>query len=104
MYELFIVISEMKVATDAAFWRKGKMKEFLLIPIYPAMLSDACIRQTMIPVRKSATAKPMIKKVVGVRKVLKGSFQIVTNKSPFPMAAARDTKARKMPEAICTSR
>ena len=29
MYELFIVISEMKVATDAAFWRKGKIKEFL---------------------------------------------------------------------------
>lgn len=104
MYELFIVISEMKVATDAAFWRKGRIKEFLLIPIYPAMLSDACIGQTMIPVRKSATAKPMIKKVVGVRKVLKGSFQIVTNKSPFPTAAARDTKARKMPEAICTSR
>ena len=104
MYELFIVISEMKVATDSAFWRNGKIKEFLLIPIYPAMLSDACIGQTMIPVRKSATAKPMIKKVVGVRKVLKGSFQIVTNKSPFPTAAARDTKARKMPEAICTSR
>lgn len=59
MYELFIVISEMKVATDAAFWRKGKIKEFLLIPIYPAMLSDACIGQTMIPVRKSATAKPI---------------------------------------------
>ena len=103
MYELFIVISEMKVATDAAFWRKGRIKEFLLIPIYPAMLSDACIGQTMIPVRKSATAKPMIKKVVGVRKALKRPLQIVTNKSPFPTAAARDTIARKIPEAICTS-
>ena len=104
MYELFIVISEMKVATDRAFWRNGKIKEFLLGPVYPAMLTDACIGQTMIPVRKSATAKPMIKKVVGLRKALKGSFQIVTNKSPFPTAVARDTNARKIPEAICTSR
>ena len=85
------------------FEEMERSKSFFFIPIYPAMRSDACIGQTMIPVRKSATAKPMIKKVVGVRKALKGSLQIVTNKSPFPTAAARDTIARKIPEAICTS-
>lgn len=54
----------------------------------------------MIPVSKSAAAKPTTKNEVGVRKVLKGSFQIASSKRPFPTAVTALIKERKIPDAI----
>lgn len=50
--------------------------------------------------RKSAAAKPTTKNEVGVRKVLKGSFQIASSKRPFPTAVTALIKERKIPDAI----
>jgi len=66
------------------------------------MRCRAYVEDTARPVRKSAAAKPMIKKVIGVRNVLKGSFHIASNKSPFPNIVSTETTARKIPDAMST--
>ena len=61
---------------------------------------QAYIGHAVSPVRKSAAAKPMIKKVVGVRNDLKGSLQIASKRRPFPKEVITDRTAKRIPNMM----